>query len=97
MTQTTLMEDLINLINLGPTGSVEIIKTSDGHYLGRKAGNIGFNIYIGQPSKPHDGPGLTRSLAIWDSWTQNKRESVVALSESLGIDLIKEFGIPCMP
>jgi len=94
--QKDTMTNLIDLVNLSPTGAIEITKTGDGHYLGRADGDIGFNIFIGQPSAPHEGPGLTRSLSIWSWLSQPQKIAVVALSESLGINLIEEFGIPSM-
>lgn len=39
-------------------GIVDVIKTSDGFYVAMDKGDIGFNRFIGKPSKPHKGPGL---------------------------------------
>ena len=68
--------NLIDLMNLGPLGVTDVVRTSDGFYLGRAPGDIGYNVFIGKPSPPHEGPGRERSLALWEGLTVQERNAV---------------------
>ena len=69
-------KNLIKLMNLGPTGAVDVVRTSDGFYLGQAPGDIGYNMFIGRPSPVHEGPGLEHTLAVWESLTVQERNAV---------------------
>lgn len=90
----TTKEKLINLMALRCKNIVDVIKTSDGFYLGMAEGDIGFNDFIGRPQAPHDGPGRDNMLKVWGGFTDQERQDVVDLAEGKGIDLESEFGIP---
>ena len=83
----------MDLIHLKHFDFADLVKTSDGHYLGMAKGDIGFNAYIGKPQAPHAGPGLTRSLRIWKGLTEDQKDDVVDAARIRGIDLEQEFGI----
>ncbi len=91
---TTATEHLIHLLNLDMLGIDGFIKTSDGHFLGRRPDDIGYNLYIGQPSPPHPGPGLNRTLETWDNLTGEEQSNVQIVAAGKNIDLSAEFGIP---
>lgn len=66
---------LLDLMNLGPMGLADVTLTSDGHYLGRHAGEAGYNVHIGQP-KNAPGPGQDRSREMWEAWSPEQRQAV---------------------
>jgi len=86
---------LLDLMNLGPLGVYDVIRSADGHYLGRHKGEAGYNVFIGAP-KGAPGPGQDRSRELWASWTQAQRDAVTVRAsipaEGLPIPL-EEFGI----
>ena len=88
------IDNLTNLINLGHFGFVDIAKTSDGFYLGMEPGDIGFNAFIGKPHPVHAGPGLNRTLQVWNDFTDTEKTQVLGLAILKGIDLENEFGVP---
>jgi len=67
---------LLDLMNLGPMGLADVVLTSDGHYLGRHAGEAGYNVHIGAP-KSAPGPGQDRSRELWQSWNLEQRAAVM--------------------
>ena len=97
-------ELLIELMNLHPyrDGTIALCRTVDGCYLAQRAGDVGYNVFIGRPSAPHPGPGRDRMLETWRRMTPAERLSVVALARAGGnrcgdgtpIDLAREFGVP---
>ncbi len=44
------MNILLGICHL-PTDFVDVIRTSDGHYLAQRYGDIGFNHFLGKPNK----------------------------------------------
>lgn len=68
--------NLINIMNLRLTGIEDVVRTSDGHYIGRDPGDIGFNHYIGQPAPVHDGPGRQRSTHVFNGLKPREQEAV---------------------
>ncbi len=92
------MQNLIDLLNIPASfDAVALTKTSDGFYLARTAGDCGFNLFLGKPNRPHDGPGLERSRATWQRFTFGERRGVVRVARGVGVDLRRElFGrAPC--
>ena len=90
-------ETMLRLMNL-PSFYDGVVRTSDGHYIAKKAGDLGYNHFLGKPSPVHDGPGLQRALSIWEELTPAEREAVHAVAASPGdgssIPLGRDFGIP---
>ena len=88
-------ENLLNLMNLGPLGLADVVRTSDGFYLGQEPGDIGFNVFIGCPSK-HEGPGRERTVAVWECLTVQEKDAVRARC-NYPVDgsriLLEDFGI----
>ena len=70
-------ENLLNLMNLRLLGIADVIRTSDGFYMGRSPGDIGYNVFIGKPN-PNEGPGRRRSRAVWEVLTEHERGAVLA-------------------
>ena len=69
-------DNLIDLMNLGPLGVEDVVRTSDGFYLGQAPGDIGYNVFIGKPDPVHEGPGVERSRAVWEGLTVQQRNAV---------------------
>ncbi len=69
--------NLIDLMNLGPLGVTDVVRTSDGFYLGQAPGDLGYNVFIGKPN-PHEGPGRERSRGLWEGLTVQERNAVRA-------------------
>ena len=70
-------ENLLNLMNLNLLGLADVVRTSDGFYLGRAPGDIGHNVFIGCPN-PNEGPGRERSREVWEALTSQERGAVRA-------------------
>ena len=99
------LDQLGQLMNL-PSGMRQridgICRTTDGHYLARLKGGIGYDLYIGKPSPPHAGPGRDQMLRAWRGMSEDERRAVVKLADQGGnqdgdgmrIDLAREFGVP---
>ena len=84
------MEELIRLLNI-PEGIVELVKTSDGFYMGRAIGDIGANVWLGVPSF-HDGPGRDRSRATWRSMSYRERRRGLRMARRFDVRLREMFG-----
>lgn len=90
----TTAQQLLKVMNLDMFGFVNVVKSSDGFYLGQEEGDIGFNAFIGKPAPVHSGPGLERALSAWKTYSETDQQLVTALALSKSIDLTGEFGIP---
>ncbi len=75
----TAMENLINVLNLRPTGAVAICR---GDYMGQLLGDAGYNLFIGKPSH-HEGPGRQRTREVWSGLTEEERREVRDLAASM--------------
>jgi len=73
-TSTELLLDLLNLTCLNID---DVVRTSDGFYIGQVKGDIGFNAFIGAPAPVHSGPGKDRTLAVWSGFTSAEKQAVV--------------------
>lgn len=72
-------------MNLEPEGLVDVIRTSDGCYVGRPWGDIGYNVFLGRPS-----PGPAGRAASWRKFralTLNQRKGVVLAARRRNVDL----------
>lgn len=67
---------LINLLNLRPAGVVDVVLTTDGHFIGRRDGEPGYNAFIGRPSGA-PGPGMDRSRELWETFSDVERAAVI--------------------
>ena len=88
------METLLKLMNVPTSAFCAVTKTSDGYYLAQAWGDLGYNQFLGIPSEPHPGPGLTRAIEVWEGISNHERISVMLLAIANRIDLEREFGIP---
>ncbi len=68
-------ELLINLLNLRPAGVVDVVLTIDGHFIGRRPGEPGYNAFFGKP-KNAPGPGQDRSRELWETFSDSERAGV---------------------
>ncbi len=79
-------------------GFVGIVRTADGFYCGRCEGDIGYDHFIGRPSKPHPGPGREAMLRAWGDMSPERRAAVLrycaAPPDGVPIPLAREFGVP---
>jgi len=91
-------ENLLRLMNLPASRFEGVIRTSDGFYLARVKGDIGYNAFLGKPSAPHDGLGRDAMLEVWNGLDEQERVKVLALAARPGdgspILLEKDFGVP---
>ena len=91
-------ENLLRLMNLPASRFEGVIRTSDGFYLARVKGDIGYNAFLGTPSPPHDGPGRDATLEVWNGLDEQERVEVLALAarpvDGSPILLEKDFGVP---
>lgn len=92
------MTNLLRLMNLPPSRFSGVVRTSDGFYIARENGDIGYNAFLGQPSPLHEGPGLEHTLSVWNSLGKLDRQMVVTLAnkplDGLPILLERDFGVP---
>ena len=88
------MRNLLRLMSVPADRVAEVTKTSDGFYMARARGDSGFNLFLGRPAPPHDGPGRNTMLRHWVAMTEPERRLVVALAQAKGIDLAADFGVP---
>jgi hypothetical protein len=94
-TKTNPMDNLLSIMNIPKSFDfVDITKTSDGHFIGMKAGDCGFNHFLGRPSKPHPGPGRDRMLSVWGKLDKAEKLAVLLLAATKRISLRDEFGVP---
>lgn len=86
------MKEIMSLINIPESfGFVEIFRTSDGFFMGRKRGDYGFNDFIGKPSFKA-GPGRDRSRSVWRELPFSRKRSAIKQARRLGIDLREVLG-----
>lgn len=94
----TARENLLRLMNIPQAMGLDgVVKTADGHYIGRVQGDCGYNAFIGKPAPVHPGPGLDCTLETWAGMSQLERDGVRALAavpvDGEPIDLA-DFGVP---
>jgi len=63
----------------------EITVTSDGFFLARQMGDIGFNLFLGQPNPGEIGREY--SAGIWAGFTFAERKAVVRAAHRIGVNL----------
>ena len=87
---------LLDVLNLRPARIVDVVRTTDGCYIGMDPGDLGYNRFIGKPAPLHAGPGLTRTRERWAALSEDEREAVrvraAAPPDGSPIPL-QEFGI----
>lgn len=92
------MKTLLKLMNLPPSMYDGVCKTSDGFYMGKGVGDIGYNTFLGRPAPPHAGPGRNHTLAVWSQLSSSERQAVLVLAakppDGSPIDLHADFGVP---
>ena len=71
-------ENLLDIMNLGPTQAVDVIRTSDGFYLGQQEGDVGYNMFLGAPGASHPGAGRDASQQQWDALSEGDQIALVS-------------------
>jgi len=72
-----------------------IVKTPDGFYLGKLVGDIGYNVFLGEPS--HTTPNQEATRELWETLTPDQRQAVRLLASNPpdGSPIpLEEFGVP---
>lgn len=96
--RATAQRNLLDLMNLQRFAGV--VKTSDGYYIARANGDLGYNDFLGRPTAPHPGPGRDAMLRIWNSLSHEERMAVYRLAtnptDGAPIPLHKDFGVPLL-
>lgn len=73
---------------------IQICRTSDGVYLFRCEGEIGYDHFLGKPYPVHPGPGLEWTTQIWNNLTSDQQKEVRQTAANPdGPILLSEFGI----
>jgi len=94
----TTLETVLGLMNLPLSRFSGVVRTSDGHYLARSRGDIGYNHFLGRPAPLHDGPGRTNMLKVWSGLTDEQKAAALlyALIPPDGCPLLlhEDFGVP---
>lgn len=67
---------LLQVMNLPASRFTDVCKTSDGFYLGRIPGGLGYDVFIGRPGPVHPGPGLDNTRRVWELLTPAQRKKV---------------------
>ena len=98
--KSTTMGKLMQVMGLGgaPYELEAICRTSDGFYMGQLVGDIGYNVFIGKPAKPHPGPGRDLTLSVWEGLSEQERKQILSLAahppDGSSIPLVQEFDLP---
>lgn len=94
----TPTEAMLTLMSLPLSHFDGVCRTSDGCYLAKAKGDVGYNHFLGKPSKPHAGPGRELMLKTWNSLTVVERAAVLTLAarpmDGVAIPLHEDFGVP---
>ena len=77
------LEPTIDLLHdcLGFGRFAEVTRTSDGFFLGRAKGDIGFNHFLGRPS----GAALTRTRRLFQKLPSNHQATLLRALSARGI------------
>lgn len=62
-----------------PDDYVDICQTSDGYFLARGYGEVGYNHFLGKPSLAHEGPGKAYRRDMWHQLTFSERKRLVTI------------------
>ncbi len=91
-------ETLLKLMCVPTSRFDAVCRTSDGFYLARPIGSVGYDAFLGQPKPPHDGPGRDLMLDTWNALSDAERRQVASLAANPGdgspIRLAEDFGVP---
>lgn len=72
-----------------PDDYVDIVQTSDGHWLAQSRGDVGYNHFLGEPALEHDGPGKEYRQAFWRGLSYHDRKRLVRITQTAQLDLKK--------
>ncbi len=78
------MRNLMSIMAL-PGYIVEFTRTSDGFYLARAEGDIGFNVWLGKPNA--GSIGKEHSAKSWQRLSFGARKQVVRCARARGVAL----------
>lgn len=84
------MDELMALLNI-PEGVAEVTLTSDGFFLARASGDIGFNMFLGRPSF-HPGPGRDLTRRVWGQLTFAGRRRAIRQARRFRIPIRRLLG-----
>ena len=80
-TPENLLMDFLAL----PSDFVGLTQTSDGFFLAKGWGEIGYNHFLGKPALSHEGPGKEWRRAMVAQLTFSERKRLVRVLRSCGI------------
>lgn len=80
------MINLINLMNIPQDTIAEVTRTTDGFFLARPIGSIGFDLFLGNPN-PGPGPGRDRSRSVFRSLSYSAKRTTASTAKRLGFSL----------
>ena len=78
----TTQENLLRLMCLPLSRYACVVRTTDGYYIAQEHDDIGYNAFLGRPSKLHPGPGLDQTTRTWAGLTDTERLAVKALADN---------------
>lgn len=82
-TSKNLLMDFLAL----PSEYVDIVQTSDHHFLAKGWGEVGYNHFLGQPALAHEGPGKEWRRAMWRKLVLRERKALVRIMRSAHLDM----------
>lgn len=85
------MKELIAVLNL-PSSLAAVCRTSDGYYIARAKGDIGFNQFLGAYA-PHPGPGRDRSRQTFRAFTWGQKRAAVKQARKASVPLRTFLGV----
>lgn len=80
------METLLRICALS-SFFVDIMRTTDGHYLARERGDIGFNAFMGKPNPRPMESTLQRAWGIFCGLSLSERKGIVRLARAKNVNL----------
>jgi hypothetical protein len=70
------MENLLKVMAIPTSRYDGVCRTSDGFYMGRERGDIGYNAFLGSPSLRCEGPGYEFRIKAWERLSEEEKTGV---------------------
>jgi hypothetical protein len=92
------MQNMMRLMCLPWADLQAVCKTSDGMYMGRSHGDIGYNRFFGKPNHRPNRETRDHVRRIWIEMTEAERIAVIELADNppdgMPMNLLEDFGVP---
>ena len=57
-----------------------VCRTPDGHYLAQLSGDLGYNVYLGEPNPSPTDAANKRVQGIWNGFTATEQDAVLQIA-----------------